>query len=164
MDQSPPSEATAEVPAHLILRPRMRTLRVQLFVGLGLLCCLAAIGLPTPLAILFLIGILAHEIWFRASAPVAFVATPQFLGIAHPGGRQRRVPWSSIRAAAHSTGLLGMQWKLDLLPAETTVLRDLGIHPDRWGLLRAAVIESAARHGAKILVDPLSEATYGSDD
>jgi hypothetical protein len=53
-----------------------------------------------------------------------------------------------------------MQWELYLIASERIILRDVGIDSGRWGLLRAVIIELAARNGASVTVDPLSEGIY----
>jgi len=132
-------------------------------------CCAAAIlvriyhqagAVVWSLGIAFLISALAHLSWFWRNAPRAIVATDEFLGFAAQGGDERRIPWSSIFRAAHSTRLLGMQWELDLFPTGPTILPDVGIDAGRWGTLRSVIIELAAKHGANVAVDPLSEGMY----
>jgi hypothetical protein len=142
---------------------------MQLFALLGILCCLGAISYLTNngtrlliyvLAAVFIAALIAYVIWFRRVAPQAVVASDDFLGITSHAGDQQKIPWSSIFSATHSTKYLGMQWELDLMPAGQIILRDIGISPERWGFLRAIIIEFAGRHGAGISVDPLSESIY----
>jgi hypothetical protein len=112
----------------------------------------------------FIAALVAYVIWFRRVAPRAIVASDDFLGITNHDGDQQKIPWSSIFLAAHSTKHLGMQWELDLMPAGQIILRDIGIAPERWGILRATIIEFAGRHGAGISVDPQSESIYARGD
>jgi hypothetical protein len=159
------------VPHHLVIRPRMRMVGLQLGVGLALSCMIAG-GLLffdhgswpviSVLGIMFGTSVSAHVIWFRRIAPRAIIATDEFLGVIDRRGNQQRIPWSSIFRAVHSTKQLGMQWEMDLIPAGSTILRDIGIDPGRWGLLRTIIIEFAGRQGASVSVDPLSERVYGS--
>jgi hypothetical protein len=141
---------------------------LQLAVGFGLLSCIAA-PLQVAYASRMTVGVaglalfawtVAHVIWFRTRAPRAIVATDEFLGITRHGADQQRIPWSSIFSAVHSTGQLGMQWQLDIVPNGTVVLRDVGIDAGRWGVLRAIIIDSVGMHG-NVLVDPISEGIYG---
>jgi hypothetical protein len=123
---------------------------MQLSVLLGILCCLGAILHLTNngtrlliygLAAVFIAALVAYFIWFRRVAPQAIVASADFLGITSHDGDQQRIPWSSIFSAAHSTKHLGMQWELALMPSGQIILRDIGISPERWGFLRAIIIE-----------------------
>jgi hypothetical protein len=172
MDQEQQSlEETDGVPHHLVIRPRMRMVGLQLGVGLAISCMIAG-GLlffdhgswpvMSVLGIVFCASVCAHVIWFRRIAPRAIVATDEFLGVIDRRGNQQRIPWSSIFSAAHSTKQLGMQWEMDLIPAGSSILRDIGIDAGRWGVLRTIIIKFAGRHGASVSVDPLSEGIYGS--
>ncbi len=141
-DQGLDSQSALDPPRHLIIRPRMRTIFVQLVAGFMMFCCTAAIlqwihhdmgGILWTLGIAFFASVVAHIIWFRCNAPRAIVATDEFLGITTHGGDEQRIPWSSIFHAAHSTKSLGMKWDLDSIPAGPVVLRDIGIDAARWG-------------------------------
>ena len=123
---------------------------VPLAIGFGAHCCVAAVFrvlgrrssfIAYALGIVFVAYLLAHVIWFRRNAPSAIVANSEFLGITSHGDQQRRIPWSSIFFADHSTKRLGMQWELRSISAGTTILRDVGIDAGRWGILWAIVIE-----------------------
>jgi len=105
---------------------------------------------------------IAHAIWFRRSAPRVVVACEDFLGITNRSGQQR-IPWSSICLAQHSVKYLGMQWELDLIPTGRVILRDIGIAPERWGILRAIIIHCAGASGASVFVDQISETVYPSE-
>jgi hypothetical protein len=158
------------VPRHLIFRPRLRVVWIQLLALLGLALGLGAIlflekatQAPAILGVFgssVLMALGAYMIWFRRSAPRAIIATDEFLGITHHAGDQQRIAWSSIFSAVHSTKHMGMQWEIDLIPSGRVILRDIGIAPDRWGILRAVIIEFAANHGASISIDSLSESLY----
>lgn len=146
---------------------------MQLLVLFGILSCLGAILYLTNggtrlliygLATVFIAALVAYVIWFRCVAPRAIVASEDFLGITNHHGDQQKIPWSSIFSAVHSTKHLGMQWELDLMPAGQIILRDIGIAPERWGILRAIIVEFSGRHGAGISVDSLSESIYARGD
>ena len=158
-----------EVPRYLLVRPRMRVVAFQVAVLLLLLLCVGCVLRTvdrSSRAFLMLFGCacvivaLLQIVWFLARTPRAIVATDEFLGVTFLNGDQRRIVWTSICHAAHSTGLLGMQWRFDLLPQGTFTLRDIGVDGTRWGVLRSVVIHLAGAHGASVLVDPISESVF----
>lgn len=154
---------------HLVIRPRRRMLAAQLIVGLCIFEAMilwirmAEHGSPLMtrlIAFAFVVSLGIHLIRFCRYAPRAIVATDEFLGITSHRGRQQRIQWPSIVLATYSTKLLGMQWELDLTGSERIILRDIGIDSRRWGLLRGVIVELAARNGAGVKVDSLSESIY----
>jgi hypothetical protein len=159
------------LPHHLIIRPRLRIVLKQLFVLLGLFSCIAAAiqlraGPLSTLRISVLLAslvltVIAYAAWFHKFEVRAIVVADGFLGITLHGRKQQRIPWSSVFSAVHSTGHLGMQWKLETLSAGTIILRDIRIDGDRWGALRAVIIDMVGRNGRTVWVDPLSEGIYG---
>jgi hypothetical protein len=165
---------TSDGLGRLLIRPRMRIVGTQAAVAVILFACIpGGLWLAGTLfspgasrALLWFGGLclggwaVAQVFWFRRNAPRAIVATDEFLGIIAHTGDQHRIVWSSIFSAVHSTEKLGMQWRLETLSSGTVVLRDIGIDSERWGLLRAAIVERVGRNGS-VLVDPLSEGIYG---
>lgn len=168
-DQASPPIPTDVLPQHFMFRPRSKVIWVQMLVFLGILGCVGAVlyllggtmrTLIYGLAAMLVGAAVVHAIWYLRIAPRVVVVCESFLGITDHSGNQQRIPWSSIALAKHSVKYLGMQWELDLIPAGRVVLRDVGIAPDRWGILRAIIIHCAGAGGAAVFVDNISESVY----
>ena len=155
----------------IIIRPRWQAARSQLLSLLSLVGASLALAASTSdrtmiIAVAVVGGVTVsglawfYRTWIRQRAPRAVVATPEYLAILWAGARRTYVPWASVAAANHATGLGGMRWYLDAV-SEPVRLRDIGVPAARWRALWWAVGHGVAQSGAPVHVDPISNSLFG---
>jgi hypothetical protein len=97
--------------------------------------------------------------WMRRRSPRALVAHRDFLAMLDASGERRYVPWTAIRAATHATTLGGMRWRL-AIGDRPLILRDIGIAPERWGVLWRCIWQEVAACDRPVRVDTISNALF----
>ena len=118
-----------------------------------------ALGLGAFIALGLVVLTVWYYFWLRWMAPQAIVTTPDYLAIRSQKGQRLFLPWAEIHQAKHKTGVGGMQWKLSI-GSHKVVIRDIGIHPERWALLWHVIGATATEHDAEVRVDMLSASLF----
>ena len=119
--------------------------------GAILAASIAALGLT--------ISTMLYLHWMRRRSPRALVAHREFLAVLDARGERRYIPWSAIRAATHATTMSGMRWRL-AIGDQSLILRDIGIDPERWGVLWRCIWQEVAAHDRSVRVDTISNALF----
>ena len=151
----------------LILRPSWRAFRFQSLAVPLVAGGAAALALVTDLEVPLVAtvtgglvaGLAAQALWLARRGPRAVVADAHGLLLGDRRGARRRLLWTEIRAASHRTGLGGMAWHLEGATGVVRV-RDVGIDPDRWGVLWHTIVREVASRGQPVRVDLLSNRIY----